>query len=84
MRVLRRQHRADCARRARRGAVALHGDHGVADGEAGADEGGKIDEHIGKVVRVRVAEVVFRLQRAGDDAEEVFYGAGHAHHAVGL
>ena len=84
MRTLRGQHRADVARRARRGAVALHGDDGVADREAGTDEIGKIDEHRGKIVRIRVAEVIFRFQGAGDDAEEVLDGAGHAHHAVRL
>ena len=44
VRALRGQHRADLARRARRGAVALHGDDGVADREAGTDEIGKVDE----------------------------------------
>ena len=66
------------------GAVSLHADDGVADAQTGFEILVQVNEHIGKIACVRVFVVVFRLHGAGNDAEEIFRGVGHAHHAVAL
>ena len=70
--------------RALRGAVSLHAGDGVADAEARLKVLVQIDEHVCKIARIGVFVVIFRLHGAGDDAEQIFRGVGHAHHAMAL
>ena len=82
MRALRCDQTADGPRGALRRAVALHADDGVADAKAGLTVFAEVDEHVGKIGGFRVFIVIFRLHCAGNDAEKVFDGVRHAHHAV--
>ena len=73
---------ADLFRRACGGAVALHADDGIRNGQDGVEIFVKVEEHIRKVLVAREAVMVFGLDDAGNGAEHIFGGAGHAHHAV--
>ena len=82
MRALRCDQTADGPRGALRRAVALHADDGVADAKAGLTVFAEVDEHIGKISGLWIFIVILRLHCAGNDAEKVFDGVRHAHHAV--
>lgn len=74
--------RADLARMALRRAVAFHCVDGVAEDETRLEIFAEVDQHVRKIFGFRVFAVVFRLHRAGDNAEEVFAGVRHREHAV--
>ena len=78
------ENRSDLTGRALRGAVSLHADNRVTDAEAGFKIRREVDQHVRKVGDLRVFIVVLRLHRTGNDAEVVFDGVCHAHHAVRL
>ena len=81
---VRRDERAHVPRRAVRGAVALHALDGVHKREARRVVEREVYKLGAEVLKALVEVVHFRLARAGDGAEEVFNGAGHVGHAVGL
>ena len=84
VRTFRRQQTPDRPRGALRRPVALHADHGVADAQPRLTVFAQIDDHVRKILDLRVFVVIFRLHRAGNDAEKVLDGVRHAHHPVRL
>ena len=71
-------------RRARAGAVALHGDDTVHDVQTGFHTAVDVDEHAGEDARVRELDVLSRLAVAAGEAEEVLHRARETHEGVGL
>lgn len=82
MRAFGGEDRADLARMALRRAVAFHCVDSVAEDETRLEIFAEVDQHVRKIFGFRVFAVVFRLHRAGDNAEEVLAGVRHRKHAV--